>query len=183
MTFQSELFATLWVRQHVLWGCFNWHLEEDWALTTSFVSKPCPLIAQELFYFQRVVHVLPGFHLSLQGTLKSRTWCSRCWGTWFMVDVNHKISWVFQESEQAGVQPCALTLLKGSPVAGKTGRKQDWDWLKTQQYIYLLLKQTKKSPRKSIFWNCWVRGNETFCYDSDVLFLNYFCFYANKKLK
>lgn len=31
----------------------------------------------------------------------------------------------------------------------------------------------KKSPRKSTFWNCWVRGNETFCYDSDVLFLNY----------
>lgn len=31
----------------------------------------------------------------------------------------------------------------------------------------------KKSPRKSTFWNCWVRGNETFCSDSDVLFLNY----------
>lgn len=41
----------------------------------------------------------------------------------------------------------------------------------------------KKSPRKSTFWNCWVRGNETFCYDTDVLFLNYFCFYSNKKLK
>lgn len=89
-----------------------------------------------------------------------------------MVDVNHKISWVLQESGRS------------TALCPYLAERELHFWQNREETrLRLIENKHKKSPRKSTFWNCWVRGNETFCYDSDVFFLNYFYFYSNKKLK